>query len=101
MCASRPWCRASQSEAGTTCRRRSLSDAALGYSDVHLGYRKNGGPGEVSRWFVAHGKVPALTRLLRVLAFSSSTQNARFYLREWRWKRVRLACAGLLAGCVA
>jgi amidase len=47
---------------------------------------------------VAHGQVPALTRYLRVLTFSSTTKNERFCLCKWGRKRVRLACARLLVG---
>src|SRR5438094_3248550 len=50
-----------------------------------------------SRTFVAHLSVPALTRLLTTLTFFSLTQNDHFCSRKGRWKRVRLACAGLLA----
>src|SRR5436190_14272941 len=46
---------------------------------------------------VAHNQVPALTRYLRVLTFSSTTKNEYFCLWEWGRKRLRLARARILA----
>ena len=91
--------RAVQIVAGSAQRSKSRprSDGPAPSCRVRGGANEHGARLEITRMCAAHLKVPALTRLLRPLTFSSTNQNGYSCRRQNGWKRVRLACARLLA----